>query len=267
MSNAPTVELSSSILNGTNKKGVIRKDSNGEYQIVVGGLNMCNNKGEYYEYKYAEKFFRETSELTRMARKNVLRGEYGHPNQAPGQKDDDFVRRLLRIDEQSVCCSHRRLRLDFDNYRDGMGRPIIAIVSHLAPYGPFADPLERAIEDGKEEVCFSIRCFSLPFKVGGRVIKEIKHIVTFDYVNEPGIAMATKYHSASLESHTSLIELPEARTFTQGTVIEAAQQLRRMPGSNESARLPMDSFLASMGWEVRDTPGAKRNFLELMNSR
>ena len=140
-----------------------------------------------------------------------------------------------------------------------MGRPIIAIVSHLAPYGPFGDALERALNDGKEEVCFSIRCFSLPHRVGGRVVKEIKHVVTFDYVNEPGIAMATKYNSASLESYHS-------KTVTQGVVLEAARQVYGAPGSNESSRIPIQSLLSSMGWELRDGAKAKRSFLELMHS-
>lgn len=254
-----TVELTSNFLNGVNKaKGIIKPNEHGEYPIIVGALNMTNNKGEYYEASYAKHFFNEASELTRQVQKGVLRGEYGHPNQN-SLTDDQYISRLLRIDEPSACCTHRKIWLDFDNYRDATGRQIIGIMSNVAPYGPYGDVLKKAFDDGREEVCFSIRCFSFPHRVGGRIIKEIRHIVTFDYVNEPGIILATKYNSATLESYRS-------KLFTEGAIREAAHRVRTAPGSNESAVLPISNFMAALGMEVRDTQHARRNFTELLYS-
>lgn len=253
------VEFSCQVLNGKNAAGTLKKNSNGYYDMIVGALNMTNNKGEFYDYNYGKRFFDEASDLVRMASKGVLRGEYGHPNQETGQSDDKFVERLLRIDEKSACCHHKRIYLDFDRYKDGGGRPIVGIMSEVSPSGPYGEPLDKQINNGSENVCFSIRCFSMPHRVGGRVIKEMKHVVTFDYVNEPGIAMATKYDSPSLEGHASKI-------FTQGAVMQSARNIRQRPGSNESVSVPISALMGALGWEVRDTPQAKRNFYELMNT-
>ena len=254
-----TVEYSCQVLNGTNKAGVIKQRSDGTYPMSVGALNMTNNKGEYYEYSYAKKFFDEASDLVRMAKKNVLIGEYGHPEQKPGESDASFIQRLLRLDEKSECVHHNRIYLDFDNHKDGAGRPIIGIMSDLFPSGPYGDSLQKKLEDGRQEVCFSIRCFSLPRKINGRVIKEMKHVVTFDYVNEPGIATATKYHSPTMESHSEHL-------FTQGTLREAASRVLTNVHSNEAAQVPLVRLMSSMGWEVRNTPQAKRNFMELLRT-
>jgi Peptidase S80 family len=254
------VEFSCQVLNGTNKAGSLKPNANGYYDMIVGALNMTNNKGEFYDYNYGKKFFTEASDLVRMAQKGVLRGEYGHPNQETGQSDDKFVERLLRVDEQSACCHHKRIYLDFDRYKDAGGRPIVGIMSEVYPSGPFGPPLEKSIQNGHENVCFSIRCFSMPHRVGGRVIKEMKHVVTFDYVNEPGIVMATKYDSPSLEGHATKI-------FSQGAVQQSARNIRSRPGSNESAGIPIQALMGALGWEVRDTPQAKRNFYELMNTK
>lgn len=254
------VEYSSQVLNGSNKTGVLKKNPDGTYPFIVGALNMVNNKNEYYDFDYGKKFFAEAGDLCRMAKKAVLRGEYGHPNQETGQTDDKFIERLLRVDEKSVACFHRRIWLDFDNFKDKMGKPFIGIMSEVLPDGPYGPTLDKQITTGIMDVCFSVRCFSLPRKIGGRIIKELKHVVTFDYVTEPGIAQATKYNCPTLESHSSKI-------FTQGTVLQAERNVRNAPGSNESAvRANLTNLMDMVGWEVRDTPQAKRNFLELLNT-
>ena len=109
------------------------------------------------------------------------------------------------------------------------------------------------------DVCFSIRCFSQPHRRGGQIIREMKHIVTFDYVTEPGIAYATKYNCPSLETHTN-------KMFTRGTIERAARNMANTPGTMESARSGMNVLMDVLGLEVRDTPQAKRNFLELMHT-
>lgn len=254
-----SVEYSCTVLNGTNKAGTLKKNANGTYDAIVGALNMVNNKGEFYDFESGKKFFDEASDLCRMAVKGVLRGEYGHPNQETGQSDDKFIERLLRIDEKSVAVFHRRIWMDFDRFRDQNGKPFIGLMSEVFPDGPYGSVLDNQINTGIMNVCFSIRCFSLPRRIAGRIVKEMKHVVTFDYVNEPGIAQATKYNSPSLEAHTEKI-------FTQGAVSEAARNIRRTPHSNESSGIPVTSLLNALGWEVRDTPQAKRNFMELLRT-
>lgn len=257
---AGSVEFSCQVLNGTNKAGSLKKNDKGYYEMIVGALNMTNNKGEFYDYNSARKFFDEASDMVRMAEKGVLRGEYGHPKQVVGMSDDAFVERLLTVEEKSTCCHHRRIYLDFDRFKDPAGRPIIGIMSEIMPSGPYADSLQRSFENPNEDTCFSIRCFSLPRRgPGGRIIKEMRHVVTFDYVHEPGILMATKYHTPTLEDY-------HARTFSQGTVQRVARTIEARPGSNESSIIPVRSLMDAMGWETPTSAAGKRNFFELMKT-
>lgn len=252
------VEVSCQVLNGSNLVGRLKKTDKGYYPMIVGALNMVNNKNEYYAYDYARRFFDEASDLVRMAEKGVLGGELGHPKQGM-LSDEKYIERLLQIEETNVCCHHRRIWLDFDNFKDKMGKPFIGIMSEVAPDGEKGDALQRSLDNPEVNVAFSIRCFSLPHRRGGRVIKEMKHVVTFDRVTEPGIEWATKYNSPSLESHA-------AQIFTQGRVQDAARNIRQAAGSNEAATLPIQSLMSALGYELRDTPQAKRNFYELLNT-
>ena len=220
------VEVSCQVLNGTNKAGLLKKNANGYYDMLVGALNMVNNKNEYYTLEHGRKFFTEASDLVRQAEKGVLGGELGHPKQGM-LSDEKFIERLLTVEETLVCCHHRKIWLDFDNFKDKNGVPFVGIMSSLTPAGNLAPGLERDLNNPEMDVSFSIRCFSLPRRVGGRIIKEMRHVVTFDRVTEPGILYATKFHSPTLESHASKI-------FTQGRVMDAARNIRNAVGSNES---------------------------------
>lgn len=252
-----TVEVSCTVLNGMNKAGTLKKNERGYYDMLVGGLNIVNNKGEFYDLNYGRKFFDEASDLCRMAEKAVLGGELGHPKQGM-LSDDKYVERLLTIEEKSICTHHKRIWLDFDNFRDKHGKPFVGIMSSLTPAGPYAETHQRDLDNPDTNVCYSIRCFSMPHRIAGRIVKEMRHVVTFDKVNEPGIEYATKFNSPSLEQFT--------KTFTQGTVRQAERNIRLAPGSNEAAHVPITALLNACGWEVRDSPQAKRNFFELLNT-
>lgn len=252
------VEVSCQVLNGTNKAGSLKKNEKGYYDMIVGGLNIVNNKGEYYDYNYGRKFFEEASDLCRMAEKGMLAGELGHPKQGM-LSDDKYVERLLTIEEKSICVHHRKIWLDFDHFHDKNGKPFIGIMSSLIPAGPYAEAHQRDLDNPEMNVAYSIRCFSMPHRQGGRIVKEMKHVVTFDKVNEPGIQYATKYDSPSLESHQNHL-------FTHGKILQAARNIRSQPGSNESTNLPVTALLNALGLEVRDSREAKRNFFELLNT-
>jgi hypothetical protein len=252
------VEVSCQVLNGINKAGVLKPDADGYYDMIVGGLNITNNKGEYYDYNYGRKFFDEASDLVRMAKKAMLFGEQGHPKQG-NLPDDKFIERLLMVEEKSICVHHRRIWLDFDRFKDNNGRPFVGIMSSLTPSGHYAEAHQRDLDNPNINVAYSIRCFSMPHRQGGRIVKEMKHVVTFDKVTEPGIQYATKYNNPTLESFDS-------KLFTHGRVLDAARNIRNAPGSNESTTLPVTALLSALGLEVRDSPQAKRNFMELLRT-
>ena len=86
-------------LMGTNKKGSLKCDADGYYNVVLGALDYYNSSGAFYAYEPAKKLFDQSSTLQRRITKGVLRGECGHPKFQPGQSKKDFMMRVLSIEE------------------------------------------------------------------------------------------------------------------------------------------------------------------------
>jgi hypothetical protein len=129
------IKFTCSSLTGTNKKGTISKDKDGYYDMVIGGLNILNSAGEYYEYNGAKELFKSSSSFYRRIKRGVLRGEVGHPRRQPYQSLDDYMARILDIDEKNVCVHFAEVYLDFENFSNPDGTKAIAIRSKLAPDG------------------------------------------------------------------------------------------------------------------------------------
>lgn len=235
-----TVRFSCTALVGSNKAGVIKKDSSGYYRLVLGALNVINSGGAYYPYEQAKHLFLESGQLMRRIKKGALRGEYGHPKRQPGQDLDSFANRIMSIHEEMVCCHIKEIILDFENYKGEDGKPIIAIVGLVCPSGPYGAALERSLDNPGENVCFSIRSFTADSIVGGRTEKVLQTIVTWDYVNEPGIAAANKYNAPGLESL-------EDQVITRGQ-LERGLNMSMGDISMESAHMSGQELFKNMCW-------------------
>lgn len=195
-----TVRFSCTSLQGTPKKGVLKADENGYYTLPVGGLNVMNSGGQWYEYDGAKALFEESSQFMRRIKRGALRGENGHPKPQPNWSEDEYAMRILTIDESNVCAHFSEIYLDFDSFKSDDGNKIIAIMAKVTPSGKLSHILEKALNNPKENVCFSIRAFTADSYVRNRYHRVLKNIVTFDYVNEPGIAIAEKFKSPAMES-------------------------------------------------------------------
>lgn len=235
------IHFTCSSLAGTGKKGIVAKDANGYYDMVIGGLNILNSAGEYYEFDGAKALFEQSSSFMRRIKRGALRGEVGHPRRELGQSMDSYINRIMDIDEKNVCVHFADIYLDFDNFKNPDGSKIVAIRSKLAPSGAKAEFLQKAIENPKENVCFSIRSFTENSFSKGRVNKVIKTIVTFDYVNEPGIHIAEKYRSPSLES--------VADVAVSKSQVDKAFDSRKVLGlGQESAIMNKQELYKAFGW-------------------
>jgi hypothetical protein len=180
----------------------------------------------------------------RRVKRGALRGEYGHPRRDPNMSMQAYYARLLQIHEDKVCCHFASVSLDFDNYKDDQGRPIVAIIAEVAPNGPLGYVLEKQLQNPAENVCFSIRSFTDDRMVNGVINRFIKTIVTFDYVNEPGMAVAEKYNSPALEGLEDV-------SFTRGQVEAGTRTLIDTAGvGNESVQLNVHELMASLGWQL-----------------
>lgn len=239
-----SVRFTCTTLVGTNKKGVLPPDENGYRTMAIGGLNVVNSAGQYYTAAGAKDLFESSSAFQRRVRRGVLRSEVGHPKRTPGQGMDEYMQRVLCIDERNVCAHISEVSLDFENYVGPEG-PIVAIVGKVAPSGPFADMLERMFNNGQENVCFSIRAFTSDYMSRGITHRVLKNIITFDYVNEPGIAIAEKYKSPALESFEDSI-------VTQSQLVRATNS-DTAGAAMESISLSAPELFTSLGWATSDT--------------
>lgn len=238
------VRFSCEALAGTNRAGLLKQTDNGYYPMIVGGLNVENSAGAFYVYEQAKQLFEESSSLMRRVKRGVLKGEYGHPVRQPGMTREDFMYRAMDILPTNVCCHHRSIYLDFESVKDKDGKPVIAIISEVQPSGPMGDYLRASLDNKDENVCFSIRAFSDDKMVGGRNMKTLRNVITFDYVIEPGIEHAEKYKSPTLESRSEMV--------VNKTMLEKALQPKPGQLATESVKLSAEELFASLGWGSQD---------------
>lgn len=232
-------------LKGTNKKGILTPDADGCYTMCVGGLNAHNHAEAFYVYEEAKHFFQNDSSFMRKIERGVIRGEYGHPKREPGMSMADFGERLMRIEETLVCCTFRKIWLEHNLLKDNKGRPIVAIMAKIFPSGPYGEVLRKQLESAGEQCCFSIRSFTEDFFRHGKRMKILRQLITFDYVNEPGMFNAEKLLSPSLES------IQETR-FTKSELLQAAQNQLTHGYGMESLLVTPDELRRHLNVKRRD---------------
>jgi hypothetical protein len=237
---------------GTNKVGELKRTPEGYYPMIVGALNVFNSGGAFYPLAPSRHLFEDqSSSLQRRIGRAALRGEYGHPKPPPRAMDpreqkvreQEFARRNLSIYEENVCCHHMKLWLDHDSVKDKDGKPIVVIMSLVAPNGPMGAVLEKQLQNPHENVCFSIRSFTdnrIRFGIEERALREV---VTFDYVNEPGIATAEKYFSPALEG----FEMEMTRANLEKALYVDSQQVGV---TQESCIISGQALFNAMGWNL-----------------
>lgn len=226
------------------KRGVLNPNKDGYYDLVVGGLNIFNSAGMKYTAKREVLgLFEASSSFMRKVKRGAARGEVGHPKFLPGMSKDQYIDRILTIDEKNVCAHFSEFYLDFDSFKNEDGTPIIAIRALTSPSGPQGDFLAKQLANPKENVCFSIRSFTDDYFERGVLCRDIKNIVTFDYVNEPGIHIAEKYKNPALEDleQVRLNKVDFDKSF-QRQVVGLGQ---------ESVALTKAELFASFGWKSK----------------
>jgi hypothetical protein len=202
-------KFESTRLKQINKSGVITPDEDGYYTVVVGAVNVFNSAGDYYDYTLGvKKLFDQSSIFMRRVRNGSLKAEVGHPEPTPlpgmssKQFEDYYTDRMLHIKEDNVCGHFKEIWLDTEwgkKYPDKSSPGVIAILGKVKPSGAKSIVLENGFNNKDENVCFSIRSVTNDTFHRGVRHKEIISVITFDYVNEPGISIATKWNSPALE--------------------------------------------------------------------
>ena len=253
---APSVSnitFASQRLAGLGKQGILKPDANGYYTMPFGALNTFNSAGAYYTANEAIKLFEASSVLQRRIKNGCLFAEMGHPKRLPGMTDDDYLMRLHTIEETNRCAHISKIELDFDFGKKNprFNNPaMIGIIGTFTPAGPYADSLNRSLQNGQENVCFSIRSLTRDFYQRGKIIKVLDTIFNWDCVTEPGVDCARKWDSEGLESmaiesESRVIQLDTFRNLIQrvdqGQVsMESAVMKNVMMEAYANASRPMD---------------------------
>jgi hypothetical protein len=215
MAQSDRLSFNCTALVGTNKVGNLKRDADGYYEVVLGALDVYNFSGQYYPSSGVKELFMESSSFVRRVRRAALRCEYGHPKREGGMSMPEYANRLTQIWEHMVCCHIKDVWLETQKVKDANGRTVIAIMGKIKPAAtPYGLALEKQLENPHENVCFSIRAVTHDTMVRGRYEKAIKEVITWDYVNEPGIAAANKYSCPSLESIDGNTSFAGAETLT-----------------------------------------------------
>lgn len=180
----------------------LKKDDDGYYTIILGALNIHNSSGEFYEYtKEVKELFEGSSPLMRRINSGYLKSELGHPKPTPGMTTRDYISRICRLEEKAICGHIKEVTVTESSRTDnGSNVPIMIVTGKVKPMGPYADTLDRDLSNPDSNTAFSIRSLTKNRVAGGITIKTIKTIVTWDFVNEPGISIANKANSIGLES-------------------------------------------------------------------
>ena len=188
--------------NSSNKTAEI--DANGYYKVTLGAFNTFNSSGDFYLADGVRDLIENQSSIFhKRLTKGYLNGEMGHPQFVPGMSREQYFNRNLRIEQSNISHHIKEVIITPTNIDSGMpGKgTVLRVDGWVKPSGPHGELLKKALDNPDQNVAFSIRSFTEDTFVGGKVIKKLLNIVTWDWVLQPGIASANQWDTVSLESN------------------------------------------------------------------
>jgi len=242
------IHLTETKLKQKNKEGILKPDENGYYTVPLGAVNCYNAAGEFYTSEGINELFSPSSSLMRRISNGNLYGELGHPKKLPNMTNFEFYQRARTIEETNICMHISEVWLDYDfGKKVNSSIPnMIGIFGKIRPAGPHANVLKEDLDNKKANVCFSIRCLTSVEVKNGITVKKIEEIITWDRVTEPGISIANKWDTPSLE------DLTDTR-FTKSQVITYSQEMLKENITLESDRIALSELIARLNKEDRLT--------------
>lgn len=199
-------------LASTGKKGILPVDDYGYRTLPVGAINCHNSAGNFYPATPdVYKLFDQSEAFIRRVQQGNLRSERDHPDVSPfvinGKVDlRKYIGRLIKINGDRECAHISSIWLtpNRDLNIPDVPQNAIIIMAKVKPSGPMGHLLEASFNNPAENTNFSIRSLTKDTWVGSKLYKELKTIITFDWVSEPGIASSSKWASPALESYGNL---------------------------------------------------------------
>lgn len=208
----PFASYSNIVLSGSGKQGILKKLDGGYYEIILGALAAYGNGNWLYDEASGRQYMENDREFLAELRGGRIKGEWGHPRRPQGMSDQDWFVRINEIYEDNTCVAFRDISLSMDLIKDDKGRRVVGIIGQIKPSGKQARSFQDMLENPDEDTPFSIRCFAR--KDFRTMHKHINKIVTWDYVTQPGIAVASKYNTPSLESKHDISHMLDEAEFS-----------------------------------------------------
>ena len=192
------VSFSNVMLTQTGKKGVLKQLDGGYYEILLGAFGTQGNGGWFYNTESAMRYINNDKEFMYMLTNGRMRSEWGHPVREPGMSDQDWFARIHTMYEPNCSAHIRAIRPSMDTVKDASGRFVTAIIGEVKPSGKNSAEFKEQLDNPHEDVNFSVRSFARrDFRT---MHKHISKIITWDNVFDPGVKVATKYGTPSMES-------------------------------------------------------------------
>lgn len=248
------------IQRGHTGKGTVKRLDENYVEVVLGALEFPNSVGALYDLESAAAIIERSVPFNRRISDGYLNGEMGHPVERECKDYSDYVRRIHTIDERNTAINIRRVWIN-RNYVGPNGVKCIAIMGEVAPFGPHASSIERALNNPHANLAFSIRSMTTDRIVAGCRRKFFDNIITWDVVNEPGLSVANKFNAPSCESADliTLSSIPVTQTLMESVRATAIEQGISMESATGIAlESSLNAFDRTYGRHV----ASARNFLE-----
>lgn len=191
------------IASGGEAKKQLEKDDNGYYKICLGAINSFNSTRDFYLADGFEEMVKDINGPlgSKIANGNLM-GEAGHPDYINGQTKEEFYKRILKIDLSNVSHHIREVFTKPTNIPSGIAGKgnVIAVYGWVKPIGKLGETLRDSLENPDQNTCFSIRSFTNDTVVGGINYKRFSAIITWDWVVSPGIRIANKFNTLTMEN-------------------------------------------------------------------
>lgn len=183
--------------NGSTKKAVA--DENGYYKLIIGAFNIVNSKGEEYIYdNEVAGLFNKGGAIRNRIERGLLRGELGHPD-VSRLPVDEAIARLNKVVPLTTCVHFKDVSVV--PLKDEKRKGVMAVYGELTPSGALGHVLKKQLENAFENVTFSVRSLAAKRIIRGITTKKMVDAIAYDYVDTPGIDIATKFDTMSLESY------------------------------------------------------------------
>lgn len=222
----------------------IQPDSTGYWPVVLGGFNLANEHGEFYEFTNKVKsLFEDDSIMLRRLKKGLCCAEYGHPK-LEGLNDKQKVARVAFIDGDRICNHIRKVTLE--STVDEFKKPIVLVKGEIRPDGPFGNVVADQLNNPCRNVAYSGRYFNDFKMVGGKLIRTVTDVVNYDWVVEGGVGIATQFQAISLEEFVEIYKFKFTPSVLDGAIKELESH-NSLAMEDNSTTLKM--VRTSLGWE------------------